>query len=208
MKQEKLWECIAERFAWRGIFVAMAVFALASCGVDDKEEEPPFTTDPVEWEFSDIAVKCFVDADSPEVVEADLQANLPIPDGCGYKMNFYDRVVYVSDVDSREVISVGEFDIKNVSAEDVRHDAYSQLLSEEKHLEGFQKWTFTFEADSRYYDAFYVLDGVWGYICLCEDLTEYYQQKFPDAGIRAAARYQKLNFGIVMEWANLGILKK
>lgn len=197
MKQEKLWERIAERFAWRGIFVAMAVFALVSCGVDDKEEEPPYTTDPTEWQFSDIAVKCFVDADSPEVVEADLQVNLPIPDGCGYRMNFDDRGVCVFDVDSKKIVSMGEFDIRNVSAEDAWHDVYSQLLSEVRLGSRPQQWTFTFENDSRHYDVFAVVDGVWGYIYLCEDLTEYYQQKFPDAGIRAVARYQKLDRGIV-----------
>ena len=187
MKQMKSWK----QLLW-GCLLALPLL-LAACSLDG-DDESILIKDPPMANHYDVEVSCAVDADNPAAVEADLEANPPIPAGCCYVL-FSDSILIAKpNAEGYEIVSKGGISMKHgVKFEDFWTDAYAPLVPEEQII-GVDQWTFAFEDGSRYYDVIVTTTGhpLYTTAYLYEDLTAHYQQQFPEANVRSVARRQKL----------------
>jgi hypothetical protein len=143
-----------------------------------------------------------VNADHPEAVEADLATNTPWVEGGG--MNLMggggplpngDDVYPIRFVDAdHEAIADGTLILK---AESAGWSPAFDFLSIDTQIEYTQKWVF--ETDGEEWESnLYVVRGIFtrldmpdispDHFRLYEDWTEYYRTKYPEAGVRSAAR--------------------
>lgn len=135
-----------------------------------------------------------VDAEQKELIETDLQNNLPVPVGGGYILVSN----HVSIVDAnKKILSEGTFQYERGYTMESIPESY-KLVWPDAQIDSLMQWMFDFNGKKHSYDVFLVKWGAQRYTTLrpwlYEDLTEYYQTKFPDAGVRGVVRVQILSY--------------
>jgi hypothetical protein len=141
-------------------------------------------------EYFRIETRYGIDADRRDLIEADLRDSLPVPVSWGIGIGTLPPGVFFIDEDKHitrraklQTLPQGEESLP---------ESY-KLAPPEKQVIGGQKWIFTFDDTNTTieYDVFFEklvenLAQAWLY----KDLTAYYQQAYPDAGVRGVVLVQ------------------
>lgn len=141
-----------------------------------------------------VEYKYAVDADHPEHVEVDLAANRPVADGCTYTIDLKNMQVTVSSPE-KQTLATGSITVDKEL--DATFMPQSELLPSDQPL-AEQRWTFTFGDTQYQYLMLFVKYGPQtnagpaGRPWLFRDMTEYYQQLMPEAGVRQVVTLQIL----------------
>jgi len=151
-----------------------------------------------------VEIKYEVDADQKELIEADLQANLPVPAGGGYIITASEsgnsEIMGITLVDSnKKPLMKGTLFMPDNNYTDIpKMPASYKLLLTDNQVVSYRKWKISFNDVENSYDVFFVKWGIQIQLTtrawLYEDLTEYYQSKYPDAGVRGVVRAQILSY--------------
>lgn len=143
-----------------------------------------------------IGVSYLVDADWEEAVSHDIERNALIPWHCSYLFDGEMNKVKLVDATGK-LLAEGKTERKIKSG---HPDTYRLLPPDEAVVNWNLEWVFTFEADTSNemvfaydccttkIDGAMCADRMWLY----KDWTKYYQEKYPEAGVRAVVCVQKL----------------
>lgn len=135
---------------------------------------------------------CFVQAEEKEAIENDLKSH-PAVTGNGGECWLFDDLTNWSFTDkekNKNILEYGEIKEKERGLAELP-DYYSSFLPEKK-VKKYSQWDFVPSGnpeDSRIrFDVLKCAEDEWGddlSVWLYSDLTEYYRQKYPDAGVTA-----------------------
>lgn len=176
----------------------LVVAGLAACsddnnGGDEPSPNPPTVT--IARAFYDVAVEYAIDAKDKSGIEADLNANRPLPEGAQYgitarrvSIGVMTPEITLNLVNGKDTTLIGHIEEGEVA--DGWQKRY-EILPSDKQSTDIRKWTIRSEEDVALfeYDVF-VLES--NSLSLYEDLTAKYKEMFPDVGVTSVVRRQTL----------------
>ncbi len=140
-----------------------------------------------------VKIQYAADAEQKEIIERDLENNPPLPKNGCYILG--DNVWTIINA-KYEKIASGTFKQGETISDKQKMPSFNILMPDEP-ISAYFKWSFfnkKGEAE-HFYDAFtpempntQIVDRLW----LCEDLTQHYRAKYPQAGVKEVIRIQKL----------------
>lgn len=158
----------------------------------DSEGLPSSFVSGVQYKYSPITVSCKVDAALQEIIEADLKANPHTLYGCAY---VFDKDLSQWTLFSKDGEELGYGSLEKTQVPEIPK-VFRSFLPEEQ-IHSMMLWNFTYLGnEDRLKRPFYVVIAKWSgpmskasspvyRAWLYEDWTEYYQKKYPEAGVNA-----------------------
>lgn len=137
-----------------------------------------------------------IDAEQKELIEAELQKNLPVAIGSSYVFTYDTHQIDVM------VVAPDNTPIRHGSLITDYDNDYSKvplvyhILPIEEQIYSYQKWEINWGNNKQIYDAFIVsgpatrINIILQHHCLYEDLTEIYKTKYPTAGVKGVVMVQ------------------
>jgi hypothetical protein len=149
------------------------------------------------------AIRTSVDAESPEAIEADLAADTSVPPvGGAIRYCFYDMAVYppvaewmFADANGNEIAS-GNTITKATAMWSTAYDFLpinQQILFKERWTLGTHSFDIYTASDLFPTSRMTMPIRIRAHMRFYEDLTEYYKNKYPDAGVHSVARVLIIN---------------
>lgn len=138
-----------------------------------------------------------VDADLKSIIEDDLRKTSSYLVGSGYVFNEENSTWTLVDADYTPLLN-GIFHRENGVHTEL--PASYKLLPPNEQIVTYVKWTLIFQSGSEKiicpYDAIItqIAGSYFNRLWFYEDLTEYYQTKYPDAGVKGVVRVQRLSY--------------
>ena len=138
----------------------------------------------------DIHTSYAIEAEQKELIDNDLNANLSMIQNSACSFNASCTLWILMDTENH-ILKQGT--IEKRSKDSVKFPDSYRLLPPEGQVADYMEWTFLSDENTQTFDTFIIQDGLYYQFVFYEDLTEYYQNKYPEAGVRTVVTAHTLS---------------